>query len=317
MYHKKFYHGIMFHYFHGKGIHKKSQGSIDKNNLNKIIKKIGRSNILNADEFLNRHIEHKLKNSDVCFTFDDGLKSQYDIALPVLEEHKIKSFFFVNTSIYTNEYNYTELFRLFRNNYFKDINEFYRKFFSLVDKNLDLFFESEINNIRNAKLKFPYYSINDLKFRAVRDKMLSNSEYQTIHFQMFKTKKFEYKKYQSMLYLSKQNLIQLNKLGHLVGLHSHSHSHKIETLLLKDQMKDYKKNLLILSKILNKKNNQINYMSHPNGSYTPGTLKILKKLGIKFGFKQIMSIEKNKNMKKINNSSLEIARNPHNNLIAK
>ena len=65
------------------------------------------------------------------------MKSQYDIALPVLEEHKIKSFFFVNTSIYTNEYNYTELFRLFRNNYFKDINEFYRKFFSLVNKNLD------------------------------------------------------------------------------------------------------------------------------------------------------------------------------------
>ena len=42
---KKFYHGIMFHYFHnGKGIHKKTQGSIDKNQLSGIIQKIGRKN---------------------------------------------------------------------------------------------------------------------------------------------------------------------------------------------------------------------------------------------------------------------------------
>ena len=40
MHYKNFYHGIMFHYFHGKGIHNKSQGSIDKNDLNKIIKKL-------------------------------------------------------------------------------------------------------------------------------------------------------------------------------------------------------------------------------------------------------------------------------------
>ena len=104
-----FYHGIMFHYFHGKGIHKKTQGSINQNDLNKIIKKLGKKNILNADEFLNRHLENKLKKNNVCLTFDDGLKSQYDVALPVLEENNIKSFFFVNTSLYSREYNYTEL----------------------------------------------------------------------------------------------------------------------------------------------------------------------------------------------------------------
>ena len=53
-------------------------------------------------------------------------------------------------------------------------------------------------------------------------------------------------------------------------------------------------------------------MSHPNGSYSAKTLAILKNLGIRLGFKQIMTIEKDKGMKKINNSPLEIARKPHN-----
>ena len=52
-------------------------------------------------------------------------------------------------------------------------------------------------------------------------------------------------------------------------------------------------------------------MSHPSGSYNHDTLKILKNLGIELGFKQIMTIEPEKNMKKINNSFLEIARQEH------
>ena len=52
-------------------------------------------------------------------------------------------------------------------------------------------------------------------------------------------------------------------------------------------------------------------MSHPCGSYNIDTLKILEELGIKLGFKQVMTIEPEKGMKKINNSSLEIARQDH------
>ena len=52
-------------------------------------------------------------------------------------------------------------------------------------------------------------------------------------------------------------------------------------------------------------------MSHPCGSYNEDTLKILKELGIELGFKQIMTIEPEKGMKKINNTKLEIARQDH------
>ena len=49
-----FFHGIMFHHFHDDKIHKKSQGSINKDTLYKLIKFIGKKNILNADDFFQR-----------------------------------------------------------------------------------------------------------------------------------------------------------------------------------------------------------------------------------------------------------------------
>ena len=56
-------------------------------------------------------------------------------------------------------------------------------------------------------------------------------------------------------------------------------------------------------------------MSHPCGSYNHDTLKILKDLGIELGFKDCMKIEPEKNMKKINNSFLEIARQDYTEII--
>ena len=50
-------------------------------------------------------------------------------------------------------------------------------------------------------------------------------------------------------------------------------------------------------------------MSHPSGSYNSQTLKILKKLGIIIGFKQIMI--KDRNMKKINNTNFSSQGSPY------
>ena len=77
----------MFHHFHDGKQHVKSQGSITKEDLVKIIKFIGRKNILDAEIFREKLINNNLKENQVCFTFDDGIKSQIDIALPILEEY--------------------------------------------------------------------------------------------------------------------------------------------------------------------------------------------------------------------------------------
>ena len=48
--------------------------------------------------------------NEICLTFDDGLKSQYDVALPILNDFNIKAFFFISTSVYTSNPNLLEVY---------------------------------------------------------------------------------------------------------------------------------------------------------------------------------------------------------------
>ena len=306
-----FFHGIMFHHFHNDDIHIKSQGSIDKDDFYRMINFIGRNNILDADVFFEKFKNNKLKQNEVCLTFDDSLKCQVDAALPVLQELKIKSFFFVYTSIFEEKPDNLEIFRYFRTSFFKSIEEFYENFYKILDKDLKLFFENNLNKIKDKKIKHPYASLEDIKFRLVRDFFLTKNEYEKTMFLMFKEKKFDYKNFSKKLFFQKTDLESLNNLGHLIGLHSHSHHTALEKLNYEEQKNEYEKCMSLISSILVKPKNEIKFMSHPCGSYNKDTLEILKTLGIELGFKPIMTVEPEKGMKKINNSFLEIARQNH------
>ena len=310
-----FYHGIMFHHFHDNGIHTKGQGSIDKDDFHKMINFIGRNNILDADVFFEKSKNNKLKNNEVCLTFDDGIKCQIDVALPVLEELKIKSFFFVYTSVFSGKPDNLEIFRYFRMNYFKNINEFYESFYKSLDLDLKDFFKKNYYKIKYRKSKCPFYSIYDIKFRLVRNIFLTKNQYEKIMFSMIDDKKFYYKDFYKKLFFKKSDLQTLDNLGHLIGLHSHNHPTMLEKLNYEEQKNEYEKCISSISNILEKPKNKIKYMSHPCGSYNDDTLKILKGLGIELGFKNLMIIEKEKKMKKLNNSSLEIARADHSNIL--
>ena len=306
-----FFHGIMFHHFHDDGIHTKGQGSIDKDDFYKMINFIGRNNILDADIFFEKFKNNKLKEKEVCLTFDDAIKCQIDVALPVLEELKIKSFFFVYTSMFEEKPDNLEIFRYFRMNYFNNVDEFYNSFYQVLDKDLKTFFEDNNDKIKATKIKFPHYSIEDIKFRLVRDIFLTKSQYEETMLLMFNEKQFNYKDFFKKLFFQKDDLKTLDSLGHLVGLHSHNHPTLLEKLNYDEQKDEYEKCLSSISNILDKPKNEIKYMSHPCGSYNKDTFEILKELGIELGFKQIMTIEPEKGMKKINNSFLEIARQDH------
>jgi len=310
----KFYHGIMFHHFHDNGIHTKGQGSIDKDDFYKMINFIGRNNILDADVFYEKFKNNNLKDNEVCLTFDDAIKCQFDIALPVLEDLKIKSFFFVYTSIFQDKPDNLEFFRYFRMNYFKNVDEFYDSFYKVLDKDLKSFFEKNSNTIKENKIKFPFNTISDLKFRLVRDNFLTKNQYEEIMFLMFKEKQFNHIDFSKKLFFQKSDLQILDNLGHQVGLHSHNHPTMLEKLSYDEQKNEYENCLSSVSDILNKPKNEIKSMSHPCGSYNTDTLEILKELGVELGFKDVMTIEPKKGIKKVNNSFLEIARQDHANI---
>ena len=313
MYSQKFnyFHGIMFHHFHDGKIHKSGQGSISKEDFINIINYIGRKNIINADEFYLKSIENKLNENEVCLTFDDGIKCQHDIALPVLDDQKIKAFFFVYSSLFDGSPDLLEVYRYFRINYFSNIDEFYNFFFSMIDSDLDKFFLKNNCTISNNSKKFPHYSINDVKFRLVRDMLLTSQEYELLMFKIFDKYEFDPELYYKRLFMSIEDLKNIDSNEHIIGLHSHSHPTLMENLTFNEQYTEYNKNRDVLSEILKKDKSDFKCMSHPCGSYNEDTKSVLNELGVKLGFKQIMTLEKEKKMKKLNNSSVEIARQDH------
>ena len=279
----KFSHGIIFHHFHDNKLHPKSQGSLSKTDLIKLIKFVGRKNILNADEYYDKFKKNLLKKNHVCLTFDDGIKSQFDIAKPILDEYKIKAFFFIFTSNFSQKKGLLELYRYFRNKYFKNIDDFYNLFFEILNKDLNPFYIKKKNKIELWKKQHSYFSLEDIKFRLVRDDYLSDDKYNIIMKKMFLLKNFTPQEHLKNLYMNKKNIIELCKKDHFIGLHSHSHHTDIKKLSFKDQFKEYKKCKSILEKIL-KNNKKIKTMSHPCGSYNTNTFKVLENLNINLGF---------------------------------
>ena len=316
-YKSNFYHGIMFHHFHDNKKHFPSQGSINANQFEKIIKLVGKDNILNPKDFINKLNNKSLKKNHVCLTFDDGLKSQFDIAYPILKKFNIKKFFFIYSSIFTKKPDLLEIFRYFRTEYYKNIDHFYKEFFLFCSPKIFNFLKKNEMEIKRIKKQINFYSINDIKFRLIRDQFISKKTYNEIMKKMFKSKNFKINSVLKKLFLNKKDLKKLLNDGHEIGLHSHSHPTKISHLSFKKQFKEYKINKNYLQNKIDKNFNKVISMSHPCGDYNTNTLKILKKMEIEIGFRQMM--KKNNKFKnyKINQSNFEIAREDHSNIVRK
>ena len=140
--------GIMFHHFHGKG-HAKTLGSIGEEQFRKIIKYLKKKyNLISAEMFINKANKNKLTSKDICLTFDDTLKCQYDIAFPILMKEKLNAFYFIYSSVFDEKLNLMEVFRDFSNKNFNSINDFYNLFFITFEKFL-------IINFSTLLLKIP------------------------------------------------------------------------------------------------------------------------------------------------------------------
>ena len=297
----------MFHHFHNK-LHKKTQGSISAFQFLKIIKYVkSKYNLINSHEFYEKVINKKIEKKDVCLTFDDCLKSQFDIAFPVLKKNNISAFFFIYSSIFDKKPNNLEIFRDFRNTKFPNIDKFYECFFNLLKKNFHkdyLLFKKKFK--KNYLLKYKFYTLNDRKFRFCRDKILPNNIYERIMISLMRQKKYKLKNAKKKLFMSKKNIKSLIENQNSIGLHSDSHPFDIYKLSFKKQYKDYKKNYDFLFKNFKIKAFS---MSHPFGRYNKDSLKVLKKLEIKIGFLS--------NNQKFKRSNLEISRVDHNNYLNK
>ena len=299
-------HGIMFHHFFDVK-HSPRQGAISGDQLSEMIEHLGTGRILSAKEWLERSLNGMLNDEHVCFTFDDALLCQYDIAAPVLRKYGITGFWFVYSSVCSGSIEMLEVYTKFRAVAFGDVEDFYTAFFATVER-------SDLGDLVTPALEgfdpltylseFPFYSLGDRKFRYTRDRILGPDRYDEVMRLMLREHGIDIETFAKGLWMREHHLKRLHEEDHVVGLHSHSHPTTLGAFPESQQRAEYQTNFRILSDILGESPTT---MSHPCNSYNEVTLWILREMGIGLGFCS--------NMSKPLLSELEYPREDHANVI--
>lgn len=284
-------HGIVFHYFQGAG-HPSQQGAITQEELRRTLLFLGKENILPAEEWKRRAIRGALRGHDLCITFDDGLKSQKDIAVPVLEELGITAFFFLYTAPFEGHLVKLEVYRFVRNTCFSTVDAFYAHFDDMVA--VSPYARECAQALRSFDVsaylrEYSFHTDADRKFRFLRDAVLGQERYELLMDRIVdeyvRKGMIDREQLRSTIWMSPEDVRALRGKGHVIGLHSHTHPTQMAALSPADQEKEYRQNFTCLSQLLGE---PVTTMSHPCSSYTEHSLRILADLGITLGFRADM-----------------------------
>lgn len=273
--------GLMFHYFHDGEKHPPAQGTISSAQFERIIDQVGSdAGMLSAEEWARKAESGRLGEHDVCVTFDDALRSQFDVALPVLRRRGLTAFWFIQSGALTGDAGQLEAFRRFRNEHFDSVEGFYQAFHAkALERKGDAVNAAVPGDYLQA---FAFYTDADRRFRFVRDRVLRPEEYAEIMQDLMRSKNTSVKELSSGMLMDEDCLHALESEGNIIGLHSHSHPTCLADLPADEQRAEYQTNYEVLSGILAKPPFT---MAHPCNSYSGETLEILRSLGIRIGFR--------------------------------
>ena len=274
---------IMFHDFM-KDNSVGTQGAVSEENFYKII------DFCNTDKISNPHIiiENTKKNLEksLFLTFDDGLLSQFDIALQILEERHIKGVFFVHSKPLIGEYDIHQITRNFKNTeHFDTVDEFNSL---LIEALKSTFSDKEKSKIKKdfkeSKYldEYNFYSESDRELRYIRDFKVTLEQYQDSILLLMNEKGINIKDLIEQTYMNKKMLKEVAEKGHVIGLHSHSHPTNLARMTEEEQYFELNTNSEILEEIIGYKPKAISY---PSNSYNQFTIEVLKKLKVNYGFR--------------------------------
>lgn len=278
----------MFHHFHG-GIHAASQGSIAADDLAELVAYVGRERIVQPEDWIARSASGDLGEADLCLTFDDAPRSQYDVAVPVLRGLRLRAFFFVPTSHLDGEVPRLELYRWFRTTRFGSAAEFADAFerhlahgpFAERARGALTTFDP-----RGYLPQFPFYDDADRRYRFLRDEVLGPDDHARAMDAMIAAAGVDAASAARSLLMGADEIRALVSEGHAIGLHSHSHPTRLAALPEREQERELARNHEILAGLTGRAPTAI---AHPNGSYGDETLRILERLGITVGFRSSMT----------------------------
>lgn len=283
----------MFHHFHDEARHSlRSQGSISVAEFRGMLEGLRQAGkaILNPPEWRDRLTNGTLREKDICITFDDGLKCQFDVALPALESMGIQAFWLCYTSPLQGQLEELEVYRYFRFSRFATVDEFYEAFFRALRERSEGFevdyAAAERTFADSGYLEaFAFYTKPDRKFRYFRDVVLGPEKYFRTMDGMLLDCGFDGEQYRDVLWMTAADLKTLASLGHEVGLHSHTHPTDLRSLSRDGQYEEYRVNRDILIEATGKEPWSASY---PCGSFNDDTDPIMREFGIVCGFDAVM-----------------------------
>ena len=210
-------------------------------------------------------------------TFDDGLKDQYQNALPILQRHNVVASFFIITSalegrlptahrvhILLSRFSVDELVNIFHDylrEFYPDLRRQY-----LIPKDRRLTDRRQHEDIATANLKETLILLpEDIKAQFLRF--------------CFKKLGLNAEKISQSLFMNEKHLRELGKLGMNIGSHTHNH-YALDTLNEEALAKDVRLTNEILSAILGE---SPSVFSYPHGRIQSAVTRILKEEGFRYG----------------------------------
>jgi len=194
-------------------------------------------------------------------TFDDGLKSQYTIAYPILKKYKMKGTFFYITNCQEAMCTVHKIWLLL---------EYFKK---------ELLRVSKVSDKRNPKLPLSYYQFDDIQTRNLKYYLATHEDLVDKFFDVYFDEDEEIEK----MYMTYPDIWELYKNGMEIGSHSHTHP-----LLSKLSRRKQEYEIKISTEIIEELTEPPLGFSYPNGFHNKTTINLLKK----YGYKYAVTVEK-------------------------
>ncbi|MDX2158250.1 MAG: polysaccharide deacetylase family protein [Hyphomicrobiaceae bacterium] len=297
---------LMFHHFTDDR-HIAGQGAITADRFERILQAVGRDRILSPRDWMERVATGSLEPHHTCLTFDDALRCQTDVALPVMSRLGLKAFWFVYSSVLEGKIERLEVYRYFRTACFDSVDAFYDGF---EDCLRDGPYAGKVASALESfdadsyLAEFRFYTRGDRRFRYLRDKVLGPDAYFDVMDDMVRRANLDVETLKPLLWMDPDDVVALHADGHVVGLHSTSHPTAIADMPLEQQLAEYAHNSEHLTRLIGERPTTV---AHPCGSYSAATLAILRDLGVTLGFRSNRSPV-------VGRSALKLPREDHANL---
>lgn len=249
------------------------------------LEEIGKHFEFISQEQILRSLDKNYKLPEKCciITFDDGLKCQYENALPILIKKGIPAIFFVNSApIVEKKVCLVHKIHWVRANLPTD------DFDDKVNKKVLFYFKKRMSDIldqkskKDARKKYRYDNQKEAELKFFLNNILNQNQREKIINEIFEEIVGDEEKFSENFYINSLQIKDLHKRGFL-GLHSYSHKN-LGILRKKEIYQDLKNNKKHLEDLVSDKIYSISYPFGSKYDINEEIIDACKELDIKFGF---------------------------------